>query len=484
MARLACIDLPAFPLQLLLLREPSWAERPTVVVAEDKPLAPILWANEHARKLAILPGMKYGAALSLAADLCAGVVPGHEIAAGVDRVSEILHRWSPHVEPWRDDPGVFSLDASGLEPLYASLAAWADEVVQGLSREGFSLHIVVGFLRFSTYALARSRRRSEGWILRDRSEERRAVLRVPLDRLSFPPAARDELRDLGVNTVQQLLALPAEGLRRRCGEEVFRLHRMAHGELALPVQPEPQPESLRQVIFFEEAEANATRLLFAVKQLLHPLLTRLAERGRALRELVVEMKLDGGEIRYERLRPAAPTVDQEQILLLVFLRLEAVVSGGGLSAGVVELAVDGEGTPVPYGQLVLFQQRRDRDLPAAQRAFARLRAEFGERTVVRARLEDGHLPAAQFAWEEFEEPVLPEPVPVSQRPLVRRIYRRPTPLAAPQVEKRYGPYRLAGGWWSKSVARDDYYLLTSGGAWLWAYWDRCRRRWYGEGEVG
>ena len=42
MDRLACIDLPAFPLQLLLRRHPEWARSPAAVVDEDRPLGRIL----------------------------------------------------------------------------------------------------------------------------------------------------------------------------------------------------------------------------------------------------------------------------------------------------------------------------------------------------------------------------------------------------------------------------------------------------------
>ena len=36
MDRLACVDVPALPLQLLFAREPGWRGRPAVVVEEDK----------------------------------------------------------------------------------------------------------------------------------------------------------------------------------------------------------------------------------------------------------------------------------------------------------------------------------------------------------------------------------------------------------------------------------------------------------------
>ena len=66
MDRMACIDLPAFPLQLLLRRHPEWREHPAAVVDADKPQGVILWVNEHARSMRIRPGMRYAAGLSLA----------------------------------------------------------------------------------------------------------------------------------------------------------------------------------------------------------------------------------------------------------------------------------------------------------------------------------------------------------------------------------------------------------------------------------
>ena len=83
MDRMACVDLPDFPLQLLLRRHPDWRIRPAVVVDCDKPQGQILWANERARSFRVLPGMRYAAALALAGDLRASVVPTNEIERAV-----------------------------------------------------------------------------------------------------------------------------------------------------------------------------------------------------------------------------------------------------------------------------------------------------------------------------------------------------------------------------------------------------------------
>src|SRR5919106_1684650 len=89
MERLACVSLPAFPLQLLFRRHPDWVFCPTVVVAEDKPQGSILWVNHKARQLGVLPGLRYAAALSLAVGLRAAEVAPSEIAQAV---ADLTHR--------------------------------------------------------------------------------------------------------------------------------------------------------------------------------------------------------------------------------------------------------------------------------------------------------------------------------------------------------------------------------------------------------
>ena len=89
---------------------------------------------------------------------------------------------------------------------------------------GYRGSVVVGYSRFGTYALARVKRGAI--VLRTPAEERAASRRVPLDRLSLPPEARETLHKLGVSDVGQFLDLPSEGVARRFGPEVHRLHRL------------------------------------------------------------------------------------------------------------------------------------------------------------------------------------------------------------------------------------------------------------------
>ncbi len=544
MGRLACIDLPAFPLQLLLRREPQWVHRPAAVVEADKPQAQLLWVNEHARRLGVLPGMRYAAGLSLASELCAGVIAKDEITKGVRFATGELRAFSPEIEPVADEPGVFWVGAGGLDLLYPTFLAWARRIRQRLKNRQLLARVAVGFTRFGAYALARSRIGPTTQVLRSPEEERQRTHAVPLDRLALSPSVRDELAGLGVTTIADLLRLPPGGLRTRYGKEAQRLQRMARGEDEKPLTPVAPEVSLRQEIVLDDAETNIERLLFVIKRLLHPLLEQLVAQRHALLELIVELTVERhpgridaktgtatnagtdrntgaaawaagstvqSETLVERLRPAEPTVNATRLLGLVLLRLDTLA----LKSGVTDVALDARSAPATVEQLQMFLKNPKRDRRAARRAFACLRAEFGTRAVVRARLADGHLPEARFAWEPLTDLAdLPEaePQPVAHRNLIRRCFARALALPRrprhesdgwqvrgrddPPVAQVWGPYLVSGGWWNAAPAgheawtleshgqqREYHYVENLEGECLWLYYDRPRRRWFLQGRV-
>lgn len=490
---LACVNLPAFPLQILLRRHPGWATHPVAVVAEDKPQGMILWVNEKARRAGVLPGLRYAAGSSLALDLRAGEVSSTEIEKGVNALANRLMRFTPEVEPSREEPGIFWLSGMGLGLLYPSLQEWARAVYADIQSQGFRVSVVGGFTRFGTYAVAKAKQGPV--VFKDPSAERATAREVPLDRLDLDPDIRDALSKLGIRTVSAFLSLPAGGLCERFGPKTYRLYQRISGDLWEPLQPRPVEEPVRQILLLDHPETDATRFLFLIKRLLHPLLAALVARGEALTELMFCFLTDGMGWLKERIRPAAPTLDSVQVLDLVRIRLEAVK----LAAGVIEIELVAEGSAATAEQLRFFADRPRRDLDAANRALARLRAEFGDGAVVRARLAFGHLPEARFAWEPLGRVQLPRPGQGAAKTLVRRILAKPVPLLAQPrthddgwlllgpkygaVQKLSGPYVFSGGWWIREIQREYYFAETRRGDLLWIYYDRFRRRWFLQGWV-
>ncbi len=498
MGRTACVDLPALPLQLLLRRHAEWRDHPVAVVDDDRPGGKILWVNERARTARILPGMRYAAGLSLSGKLRAAVVPPGEIARAVAALGRRLRDFTPHVEPAEDDPGAFWLDASGLERLHDSLRSWAGEIRSALERSGFRATVVVGFDRFGTHALARARR---GVLVLDSPADERAAARcVPLDRLGpcIDPATRDLLDKLGVRTVGAFVDLPPRGIERRLGPAALRLYRLASGALEVPLQPEKPPAPAIERTLLDHPETSVPRLMVVIERAIGPLLHTLAGRVEALGKLLVGFRFEraGRGDHIETLCPAVPTLDAAQLLELVRLRLEAVRK---LPDAVTEIVLAAEGVPATREQMQLFAERPRRDLAAANRALARIRADLGDGSVTRARMREGHLPEARFTWETTDSIATPRPGGVDGGGLVRRIYARPVPLPPRSrhepdgwllrglkhghVVNMLGPYVVAGGWWRRAVHREYHFAETRHGELLWIFYDRARRRWYLHGRV-
>lgn len=542
MDRTACVDVPALPLQLLLRREPSLVGAPVVVVADDRPQAEVLWVDAIASKSRIRPGMSYAAAQSLDSRVRAGVVSPAEIDEAIDRVVERLSAFSPRIEAAprpttplaqvEGAPGVLWLDPSGMIPLFTSFDHWGHGILRALAELGLRASVVVGFHRFRCYALCRVRHGV--WVLDDAGQEAKAAAAVPLRQLAVPAKLRDGLERLEVRTLGQLLALPAADLRARFGEAAAHLHACASDGWA-PLVPRVLVEPVQAHKSIEPPDDDRTRLVFLLKSMLHDLMVELAERGQAMAALRLRLRLDHAEPHDERLEPARPTLDEPMVVDLLRLRLDAAT----LPAPVEALELELEGVPAPPGQLALFRTQARRDLDAAARALARLRAWLGPAAVTRAKLRPAHLPEARFEWAPIVEVGFPrpevvgavagshggpaavskpaaehaalllesrprpaqEPVPLLQRRLLPKPQRLPSPPraptpydpAAPQplrlpdghgaIASIQGPYRKSGGWWVRTVERDYYFVETETGELLWVFYDRVRRGWYLQGWV-
>jgi len=500
-----CLEIPAFPLQLLLKQRPDWrrkaqhTELPVVVVAEDRPQGLVTHANTAARRAGIMPGQRYAHALGLAREVRAGVVPPGVVGAGIALVLAHLRAYSPNIEPSEDEPGVFWVDVSGLGGLYETLLSWGRTVLADLLREGFSTLAALGFSRFGTYAGVKSLSFERAAatattpdpirVMTHRAAEKALAMQVPLAYLAISAGVRDRLERLGVRTLGELMALPAAGVMKRWGPEAHALHRLARGlsgqtdglpgltteagDRLAPV-PEVMPARVRVLLDFLEHDAH--RLLFRVKSMLDEVLMIVRERHALVAELLLELGFEARStqattFRTHRFRPAAPTLDTALLIDLVRLRLESV----DLTSGLVELRLEALETPANPEQMRLFKLGTHQDGAAAARALVRVQAELGDDAVGVMALRDAHLPRARQGFEplvfDHTHKALPAPTvaaptatTANDLPLVRRLHPQPEPLPPRPRDLRndgwqprdpaqgaivavHGPFVVAGGWW-------------------------------------
>jgi protein ImuB len=264
------------------------------------------------------------------------------------------------------------------------------------------------------------------------------------------------------------------------------------GKSWTPLLPRTPVEPLRVTLEVEPPDADLARLLFGLKGTLHGVADRLLAQQHAITALGLCFELERGPAHVERVETAAPTLDVVQLVDLLRLRFGDVA----LASPVERIVTEVEHVRVHPRQLLLHREHT-RDLEAAARALARLRASFGPDCVTRARLREAHLPEATFGFEPVREVSRPRALPMPpEPPLVRRLFGRPLPLPAlpghePErwlgehgaVVAMHGPYRIAGGWWTRRRERDYYYVETRTGALLWLFYDRPARRWFLHGTV-
>jgi protein ImuB len=261
--KIACLDLPALPLQLIWRDEPALRAHTVVVIDDDRPQGSVLWACERARAAGVLPGQRYAHALSLDRELRARVVAPEVIEAAIVELRRALHALSPRVEASRE-PGTFWLDGEGLERIFPGARAWGVAIQRAVAGLGLTGAVVVGFSRFATYAIARATR-ARITVLRGDADERAAASAVPLARLDVDPKLRDALARLGVTTLGEMVRLPGGGILERFGKDAHRLYLLAAGERWDPLVPVPPPQALDEHVVLDDDVHNAERLVFVLK---------------------------------------------------------------------------------------------------------------------------------------------------------------------------------------------------------------------------
>lgn len=448
--RIACVDLPALPLQVLRREHPAWEGLPVAVVARDEPHAPVTWVSAAAQELGVRVGMRYVAALALSRELRAAPVAPHRVEDLRAELVGALLRFTPRVEPDRVRPGTIWLDPDGMLSLFGSLDRWARAVATEMEARRWVASVVVGHARLPTWAIARglsrARPSSRGArepvrVLASEEDERALAARVPLGCLDLPVELADALFVMGVRTLGELLGIPRGEISVRFGREAARLCAELAGSWDAPFEAARDEAPIEIEAEVDPPDDDQNRLLFCMRGALHVIMGSLAERQMALGALHLRLEsepglnLERGPVHEETLRPARACRDVASVTELLRLRLGALVADGRLggrsgrgldrragsreaSAGVStstaaervgrieRIVLRAEAARLDTTQLVLgtgsTDARRARDPEALTRGIARLRAAFGDDAVTVPRLEDSWVPERSFRWEPIE----------------------------------------------------------------------------------
>ncbi len=462
---------------------PADFKMPIALVDRNDSRSSVISVDRLAAKQGVYSGMSYATAIVLCPELHAVCPHAEQINQVHQRLVRHLNTFSPAVEPVPEIPGAYYLDVRGMHHLEPDLHAWGERMQTILyEREQLRSSIVFGFTRFGVRAAAYST--DSIIIFESTSSELQTVMSIPLAKLNLSARPLKELEKLGVHTVGDLRRLPEWEIRSRFTEELFDLVRKAKSDDATVYGVDP-PRPYRVQTDLEYVESDVDRIVEIIQKICRPVLGEMKKYSEGVSRFDLRLTRDLGGTCRKRIKTAEPTLDEPTLLDLLRLQLHAI----NLDDGITALAINIIPATLPSSQLSLYQDfaKSENNLLAANRALARVRAEFGPDRVLQAHCQASHVPEESFEWKLFDQLRKPSPAQQQTARLIRRILDRPNRISTPQRAKLlrvFGPYTISGFWWrNRKVHQNEYFIEASNGCTQWIFYDSVRRQWYERGLV-
>jgi protein ImuB len=325
------------------------------------------------------------------------------------------------------------------------------------------------------------------------------ITQLPVESLRIARDTADLLRQLGIETVGQLLPLPRESLTSRFGDQLLRRLDQLTGAAAEVLVPHHGLAALKAGCALEQPTADRAMLVHILSQLTEQLTTHLAARDQGAVLLVCVLKSAGGPSTSLRIGLVEPSASVRQMMELIQLHLETITLADEVAQVAIHAAVVGR---LGSRQHELFVDGWPSDPHQLAVLVNRLSSRLGDAQVLRPQLRASPLPERAFRYVPATErksrdksresrarnPALdPRPSALdAARPLL--LYPEPrvvrvicvAPDGPPQlvwlddrlerIVQHWGPERIETLWWhGPSVRRDYYRIAVESGEHWWIF---------------
>ncbi|VVE38814.1 Y-family DNA polymerase [Pandoraea terrigena] len=480
----------------------------TVVLAQSR-----VWqASEVAQAAGVQPGMRRGGVLAL---LPLARFHDRDEAAetvALEALALALLRFGPDVAI--ASPQSVLIDVAPSLRLFGGLASLAAQVRESAEALGHRASLGIAATASAAVLLARA-----GVPCEHPLPPTPMALPPSLDPLSVAwlPEAQpwlDWLAQIGCATLGELRALPAAGVRRRCGAELPAALSRAYGQMPEAPAWYRAPPHFEAVLPLPSLTHDVDVLLFGLRRLLAQLTGWLAAGQLATRALTLVLEHEPlgrqtlAPTRFD-IRLAEASAAPAHLLSLCKERL----ARSPLVAPVLTLRLDVTQTAhhVPQSGSLLPEPGRARQdfVQLMERVAARL----GDASVRRLQVRGDHRPEAAFVSLPYGAPdspahashgtasgagrhlpdggeCLPPPRPAWLLEAPQRLgVRQERPWRQGPLQLVSGPERIEAGWWEPGTVTRDYFIAAdTTGALLWVFRERpvngADAAWYLHGLFG
>jgi DNA polymerase-4 len=286
------VDMDAFFVSVELLERPELRGKPVVVGGRPDQRGVVTAASYEARKYGIQSAMP----LRTAGRLCPHAIflDGHhkKYTEWSDRVSVILMNFSPVVEMVSIDEAY--LDLAGTSRLHGPPFAAADKLLCLItSKTGLPCSGGLAATRLVA-KVASDQGKPRGLVWVPAGSEERFLSQLPVRKIpGIGKVTERALRALGIETVEQIGAVPQEKLEKIFGQWGTALHRKARGGDSYEFVIDAEPKSISQNHTFNEDTDDSAALTAVLSHLSQKACKRLREAGLATRTLTLTIRYAG-----------------------------------------------------------------------------------------------------------------------------------------------------------------------------------------------
>jgi DNA polymerase-4 len=367
------VDMDAFFVSVELLERPELRGKPVVVGGRPDQRGVVSAASYEARKYGIHSAMP----LRTAGRLCPHAVflDGHHEKYGEwsDRVAAILAKFSPVVEMVSIDEAY--LDLAGTERLHGPPLAAADKLLRTITQTT-ALPCSAGLATTRLVAkVASDQAKPRGLVWVAPGREERFLAPLPVRKIpGIGEVTERALRALGIETVEQIAAVPQEKLEEIFGQWGTALYRKARGGDSYEFVIDAEPKSISHNHTFGEDTEDSSALTAMLSHLSQKACKRLREAGLATRTLTLTIRYAGFETHTRSKTLGEPTrLDAD--IFAVFQELFRVHRDPRRKIRLLGVSLSG----LTHGneQLDLLEAERRARLEKLTSAADRLRDRFG-----------------------------------------------------------------------------------------------------------
>ena len=431
---------PALPLNAVWQGLP--ATGPVAVHGHERGQARIFQAGRIARQHGIRPGLGLHQALALLPQLQSRPRNPAMEQRTLEQIALAAYGHSHQVV--LAPPDTVLLEIAGSRRLRGGLKTLLNQLQADLHAQGLQVRCGTATVPAAARLLARLNRHSG-------TDSLRAILDgLAIDELDQAPDRIRSLVGCGLETLGELMRLPAPERARRFGPSLNTELNRLYGLEATPLAGWQPPERYRQRLELPVASDRAQALLFAFNRALDHLGGWLQVRDHALTRLQVTLEReDGGQPIGLSLSLARPGFDRTRLVELLALKLDRTRLAAAIAALVLKAETSAEHRP-PQADLWSGHNRGD----AWPALLDRLNARLGETQLSGIAPKADHRPEKAWAW------VAPgTSVPCTEtRPRPNWLLPAPRPCRRADFRLEEGPERIEAGWWDGQDCRRDYWV--------------------------